>query len=262
MQNWEQWLENNKKGTKCKIMAVREGRYVLIRVENAGVVIKSTTTMPEDKIDSEMFLTITGEKCQMSNFSIIRSGHAVAKDALIPVTYRETDIDQTVGDIPNVNCTGWWTAHSDGILIDETPVKIKYNTISYINASSNWNTPITVVYSAFDQCVEGVAYSEFSVTRSDGYGWISAGAVSYNYENTFSEDWKDWPDWLKKNKAGLYDCEIVAVRDADSIIVTQTNGGVTVKSVTQIPISNRFPVYLSLTGELCALSNIRIERNE
>lgn len=258
-ESWEAWLEVNKKGTKCMITAVRDERYVLIRIENAGVIIKATTTVPEEMRNRELFLSITGEKCEMTNFAIDRSPDPIESGAITPVTYRKSAMEEKVGDIPNVNCSGWWTAHSDGILIDETPVRILYNTISYINAGENWNTPIVVVYSAFDQSVGGIGYSEYSLTRSDGYGWI-VDAASYSYDNDFSADWTDWPDWLAKNKDGLRDCEIMAVRRDDSIIITQTNAGVTVKSITQIPISNRFPVYISLTGELCALSNIRIEK--
>lgn len=258
-ESWEAWLDINRKGTQCRITAVRDERYVLVRIENAGVVIKATTTVPEEMKNRDLFLTITGEKCQMTNFKIIRELDPIESGAITPVTYRKSDMEEKVGDIPNVNCSGWWTAHSDGILIDETPVRILYDTISYINASENWNTPIIVLYSAFDQTVEGIGYKEFAVTRSDAYGWIT-GADAYNFEGVFSDDWTDWPDWLAKNKAGVRDCEIMAVRREDSIIITQTNAGVTVKTVTQIPLDNKFPVYLSLTGELCALSNIRIER--
>ncbi len=258
-ESWEAWLDINKKGTECKITAVRDERYVLVRIENAGVVIKATTTVPKEAKNRDLFLTITGEKCQMTNFAIERSEEPIESGAITPVTYRKSAMEEKVGDIPNVNCSGWWTAHSDGILVDETPVRIVYNTISYINAAENWHTPILVVYSAFDQTVGGVAYYEFAVTRSDAYGW-STGADAYSFEGTYSNDWTDWGQWLAKNKAGIKDCEIMAVRRDDNIIITQTNAGVTVKSVIQIPLNTQFPVYISLTGELCALSNIRIER--
>ena len=177
-ESWEKWLEINRAGTKCKITAVRDERYVLVSIENAGVTIKATTTMPADMKNRDLFLTITGEKCQMTNFTIERLTEPIESGSIIPVTYKKSAIDETVGDIPNVNCSGWWTAHSDGIMVDETPVRILYNTISYINAAENWNTPIVVVYSAFDQTVNGVAYSEFCLTRSDGYGWNVAGFAS------------------------------------------------------------------------------------
>ncbi len=258
-ESWEAWLADNRAGTRCNITAVRDERYVLVRIENAGVVIKATTTVPEEMRNRDLFLTITGEKCQMTNFELRREMDPIESGSIIPVTYRKSAMEEKVGDIPNVNCSGWWTAHSDGIMIDETPVRIVYNTISYINASENWHTPIIVVYSAFDQAVNGIAYKEFAVTRSDAYGWV-VDADAYSFEGDYSSDWTDWPEWLAKNKEGIKDCEIVAVRRDDNVIITQTNAGVTVKSVIQIPLDNQFPVYISLTGELCALSNIRIER--
>ena len=261
-ENWEKWLELNKKGTVCTVTAVRYGQYVLVRMENCGIVVSATTTLSDEYRSKSLYLSITGELCIMTDFVVKRESYEIEEGMIAPVKFNRTDAFELVGDIPNIDCSGWWIAHSDGIVIGSSPVHIKYNTISYQGASEKWHTPLVVVFSSLDQNVNGIAYSELSVTRSDGYGW-NAGAEHYSFETEFSDDWTDWDSWLAANKSGVIDCEITAVRTADNtIMLTQTNSGVTVKSVIQIPIINDLPVCLSLSGELCAISNIRVQRDE
>lgn len=257
-ESWELWLDQNKAGCDCSVTAVRDHQYVLVRLENCGIITTSTTTLPAEYADKEVYLSITGEACTMSDFKIENEIDPIDEGTITPVKIRNTTMSQEEGDIPNLDCIGWWTAHSYGVPIGEDPVKITYNTISYQQARENFHTPLVVVFSALDQNVGGIAYKEFCVTRSDGFGW-NLNADSYTFETTFDDDWKDWGEWLATNKKGVSDCEITAHREDDTIIIIQKNSGVTVKSVIQIPPTHSLPVCLSLSGELCTICNVRIE---
>ncbi len=256
---WEEWMHLNCEGTTCTITAVRYDQYILVRMENAGIVISSTTTLGEEYRDKDVFLSVTGECCVLSDFTIKREPDAIEEGTITPVKYRKTDLTEIVGDIPNVDCVGWWTAHSDGIEIGEEPIRIKYNTISYQQAVENWHTPLMVFFSSLNQSVGGMIYNEFCVVRTDGYGW-NIGADALEFSSEFQESGVDYPTWLSKNKSGVRDCEIEVVRIDDTVIVTNVNSGLKVKASIRIPLSNALPVCLSLSGELCTISNIRIER--
>lgn len=259
-ESWDLWLSQNKEGAICTVTAVRYEQYVLVRMENSGIIVTSTTTLPDSYATKDLYLSITGELCSMSDFSYHREPEAIEDGTITPAKARNSSIPETVGDIPNLDCIGWWTAHSDGIEIGATPVHITYNTISYQQARENWHTPLIVVFSALDQNVGGIAYNEFTVTRSDGFGW-NTGADGFSFESEFTNEWGDWNAWLARNKKGVLNCEITAVRIEDTIIITQMNSGVTVKSIIQVPISNSLPVCIALSGELCSISNIRITRD-
>lgn len=255
--SWEEWLEINKKGMPHNIMAVRCNQYVMIRMESGGAVVTSRTVLPKDAGEN-IYLTITGEKCSMSDFSIIYDKEPVEAASIAPIVLKKPKEKKKKGDLPNLDCTGWWLEHTEGIPITEEPVHITFHSTSYPEARENWNTPLIVLFSALDRLVNGVVYTEYSVTRSDAYGW-GENAENYSYESQFADEWTSWEDWLDANKKGV-DCSVTAVRDMDTILVTQENHGITVSTCMDIPISADLPVCIALSGELCSISNIRIRR--
>lgn len=252
--SWEEWLEKNKRGTTCTVMAVRYRQYVRIRLENAGVVVSATVTLPEHAGEN-VYFALTGERCTLSDFVPMRDTEPIGEGAIIPVSVQKSTILKTEGDFPNLDCPGWWTAHSEGIEITEEPIVITYDSISYQQAKESWHTPFIVLFSALDRNVNGVAYTEYSVTRSDAYGW-KENADDFSYEADFSDEWSSWEEWLSANKKGVK-CSLTAVRNGDTIILTQENGGVMVTSYMDIPRSTALPVCFALSGELCSISNIK-----
>lgn len=256
--NWGEWLDQNKQGTTCSVTAVRYGRYVLIRMENAGMIVHATTTIPEDAPDS-LYLVLTGEVCTMTDFVIRREPEAIGPGYIEPVVETKTFIPTEEGDIPNIDCSGWWLQHSDGILVTSEPVHVTYHSISYPQAKESWHAPLIVLFSSMDQLVNGVAYTEYSITRNDGYGWITDGG-GYASRDSHTDEFITWLDWLGKNKEGV-ECKLTAYRKDDMVIIEQENSGVKVISHTIIPYSNTLPVFISLSGELCAITNIRISRS-
>lgn len=256
--NWEDWLEKNKSGTVCTVMAVRYRQYAMIRMENAGVVVSATVTLPESAGEN-VYFALTGERCRLSDFMPNRDSEPIGEGAIMPVMLERLVMERLEGDLPNLDCQGWWTAHSEGIEITEEPMTITFDSISYPQAKESWHAPLLVLFSALDKSVNGIAYTEYSVTRSDGYGWKES-ADDFSREEEFAEDWKSWEDWLSKNKEGVK-CTVTAVRRQDTILLTQENSGVKVNSYVDIPVSIGLPVCLALSGELCFISNIKIKKS-
>ncbi len=255
--SWEDWLDKNKEGMTCQVMAVRCGQYVMIRMESGGAVITSRTVLPKDAGEN-IYIAITGEKCAMSDFSSFYDIESVEAGDIAPIVLKKPKVKQKKGDLPNLDCTGWWVAHTEGIPITEEPMHITFHSISYPEARENWNTPIVILFSALDRIVNGIVYTEYSITRSDAYGWRES-ADTFTCEAQYADDWNSWEEWLEDNKKGV-ECTVTAVRDVDTIIVTQENHGVTVTTYMDIPIDASLPVCLAISGELCSISNIRINR--
>lgn len=253
--NWENWLEQNRQGSICTVTAVRYGKYALIRMENAGLIVHATTTLP-DNAGEKLYFAMTGEQCSLTDFLLIRESEAIGPGTIDPATDKTSFLASARGDIPNVDCSGWWTAHSDGIVVDETPVHITYHSVSYPHAKETWHAPLVVLYSSLDGLVNGVAYTEFSVTRSDSYGWISDGS-GYAAKDDHTDAFTDWESWLDKNKAGVT-CTLTAYRKGDKIVIEHENSGLMVTSNTLIPFGTVLPIYVALSGELCSISDIHV----
>lgn len=254
--SWKSWLAANKEGTACTVTAVRFGKYVMIRMENTGIVVSTITTLPEEAED--VYFALSGERCMMSRFKVIREKEAIEAGTIEPLVVQKPVMPEVSGDIPNLDCAGWWTAHTEGIEITEEPVRVTYDSISYSQAKENWHTPLVVVFSSLDKLVNGVLYEEYSVIRSDAYGWGVDG-IGYSSKVIYPERWSSWKDWLKENKKGIHG-SVTAFRNENTVVIRQNNHGVIVTSSIQVPAGRELPICLALSGELCAISNIRITR--
>lgn len=71
------------------------------------------------------------------------------------------------------------------------------------------------------------------------------------------DDFEGWEYWKEANKKG-YDTSVSFKVDGDRIITTTENLGISLRVVTTI-IERSEDVYVSLTGDQCALTNIRID---
>ena len=68
----------------------------------------------------------------------------------------------------------------------------------------------------------------------------------------------NWNDWKTKNKSGL-DCELTYHKEKGKVIITTEYCGLSIRSVTTY--EETVPeVYTALTGDQCAITNIRIKR--
>ncbi len=170
----------------------------------------------------------------------------------------------------DVDCSGWWVAHSSGTEITTEGVEIDFHAQTYDSASSNWNSPLYVVYAADAKFAGGAGisdtagYTEYFVMRSDNYGWkgdkntasmdalVEAG-VSVESTGVPADD-AAWAEWLAANKAGV-DCKIKATKTADDKVVVEfTNNGLTSKATITVDAGKT--IYVSVTGELCNVTNL------
>ncbi len=166
----------------------------------------------------------------------------------------------------SLDCTGWWTAHTEGVEVTEDGIEITFTNTTYADAASNWNGPLWVLYTGDEAKVNGAGYAEYWVERGDIYGWAggalgagnSADAAALATLGVTHEAVApaDWAAWLTSLKAGI-ECKLVAKRDGGNIVATLTVGEA-VSTVT-VPFPADKTAYISLTGELTTLSNITVK---
>ena len=161
--------------------------------------------------------------------------------------------------VADIDCTGWWAAHTDGIEIEEgKDYVITFDTKRYETATLNWNAPLYVVYTGAEARVGCTDYAEYWVCRSDNYGWIGGKNTSpesslpegYAFE-TLAADWDNYPAKIAAGTTG----SLVVEYDNGVAVATFSVGGVVSK--TTIPVNAAKPLYISLTGELCTVTNVQ-----
>ena len=71
-----------------------------------------------------------------------------------------------------------------------------------------------------------------------------------------TEDFEGWNAWMDKNKQGL-DCTLRILREDNRIMMQTESFGVEINSVSTINDGTK-DVYLAITGDQCAITDIRI----
>ena len=122
-----------------------------------------------------------------------------------------------------------------------------------------WHCPYICIFHSDDRTVKGKNYQEYALIRLDGENWYDKTVADNQLSVDMTSSFRSWHDWKQDNKVG-YDCEISIERSGKEIILTTENLGVKIRNITTLNNEND-EIYLALTGDQCALTNIRISRN-
>lgn len=134
-------------------------------------------------------------------------------------------------------------------------MKIQFHTMSLPTARLIWHCPFAVLYTADDGQVNGKNFRELTVVRLDGEGWEDDDAAE---NHVFVNKLDSFTDWKERNKAGQ-DAELMYHIEKGKITITTTYCGLSLRSVTTV--TEDIPrIFTALTGDQCALTNIRIIR--
>lgn len=175
----------------------------------------------------------------------------------------DVTVVKTIKVTTEVDCSGWWVAHSSGVEVTKEGVKLTFKNTTYDSATANWNGPIYVLYTGNEPLVNGDGYVEYAVMRGDLYGWTPTCNTAETDKwtaagHTFTANGADfdeagWAEWLKGLKAGQ-NCTVTAKLVDGGVQVKMTVGKAV--STATYKVDTTKPVYISLGGELCKLTNI------
>lgn len=166
--------------------------------------------------------------------------------------------DAPTGDIPNVQVDGPRLAASEGIPVRDG-MTLTFHTMSLPTARLVWHCPYISVFSAADGKVNGAGFHEYLLLRLDGENSESNDHVENKVQVKQMESFEGWNVWKDENKRGL-DCVVIIKRDGNVITIQTENLGIAIHSVTTI-LDEARDVYVALTGDQCALTNIRVKED-
>ncbi len=226
------------------------------------LLVKITTDERTDEITFAMYdaarfayLALTGEFCTLEILDVDISSEAVKTDYIPRIVEKATYIDGPVGDIPNVQIDGWLADHSDILELDQN-MNLNFHTMSLPSSRRVWHCPIIALFSSDDGIIGGANYKELAFVRLDGEVWCDNTEIVNESLVTKSEKFENWSIWKQKNKSGI-DCKLKISRNDNTIALIVENSGLETRNKTTIPsdVSN---IYFYLTGDQCALTDIRI----
>ena len=244
-------------GTVYNLEAVRCRDHVLITIRDGKKTTEITAALP----DSSRFayIALTGRSCLISDVSIDKAGEKVADDYIPRIAEEISYIGGPEGDIPNVQIDSVRSAASEGIPVKDRML-LTFHTMSLPTAQLIWHCPYIVLFHSADGRVKGEEYREYSVLRLNGEDWENDGWAKEQVIVRREDDFGGWDDWKEKNKEG-FDCTVRIIREGNKITVSTRNFGLFVTGVTTLPeeaAGAGTQVFAALTGDQCALTNIRI----
>lgn len=236
------------------VEAVRVKDHVLIRILGRGRIMEHIIALPDSSRFS--YLSLTGEHCISSNIRIEREEISV-EEGYIPRIAEEISYIRNCpeGDIPNLQVDGWRSASSEGIPITEG-MKITFHTQSLPTARLIWHCPFVSLFTSEDGRVDGPGFREFLLLRMDGENWESDAHAENEVIINHKRSFPGWNEWKEMNKKGM-DCSVNIRRKGNQVMMETENLGIVIFTTTTIK-DDVSRIFVALTGDQCALTNINI----
>jgi hypothetical protein len=237
---------------------MRYNDHMLIRITGKGQTTQTTVALPDSSRYS--YISITGEHCLIRNLRIEQDDTAVTQE-MIPRIAEEISYIRGCpeGNIPNIQVDRWRSAATEAIPITGGLV-LRFHARSLPTARLIWHCPFVTVYTARDRRINGDGFREFALVRLDGENWESDDHVTNTLTINRTGRFSDWNEWKTRFREGI-DCEVEILREGNRITVLTENLGIAIKCVTTIQ-DEVSEVYAALTGDQCAITNIRAETRD
>ncbi len=235
-----------------RLEAVKVKDHVLLRVMNSAKTFEAIMALPDSS--RFVYIGLTGTNCCISNLKIEKSKEKVSTDYIPRIAEEISYIKAPAGNIPNVQVDGYRTDSSVGIPIRDG-MKIVFHTKALPTARLVWHCPSYVIFYSKDGTISGKDYQEYSLVRLDGENWETEKIA----ENTFlvnKQDFLGWDSWKAFNTEG-YDSSVSFHKQGNEIVSTTENFGISIRCTTVIKCDAP-EIYVALSGDQCALTNIRI----
>ena len=237
---------------RYRIEGVKVRDHLLIRIMDRERTLETIVALKD--VSRYAYIGLTGERCSISELQIEKSEEKVAADYIPRIAEEISYINVPAGDVPNVQVDGYRSASTAGIPVRDG-LRISFHTKALPTARLVWHCPSYVVFFSENGLVDGADYQEYALVRIDGETWKSED-VSDNEIWVDRQDFCGWDAWKAFNKEG-YDCTISFRRDGNKIISQTENFGIAIRCTTEVRYEAP-EIYVALSGDQCALTNIRI----
>lgn len=246
-------LESNGNGKRYAVEAVRFKDHALIKIIEETRTLEVTIAFPDNS--RYAYMSFTGQNSHFFDVQIRKSDNPIDADYIPRIAEEISYIQGPEGDIPNIQIDGFRYISTKGIPIRDG-MRLEFHSMSLPTARLIWHCPFISIFHSADGTMTGEGYREYTLLRLDGENWEGDGKADCQLSLEKTDNFKDWDDWKRQNKAGI-DCIVSFARTGNTITVTTENLGLVVTSTITIQ-DGMEEIYAALTGDQCALTNIRI----
>ena len=246
---------SDKGDTIYTVEAVKRKDHALIILGNGTVSYRFIVALQDST--RFVYIGLTGENCQLYNIDIYTDNVQVPEDYIPRIAEEISYINVPAGDIPNIQIDSYRTASTEGIPVTDG-MKITFHSMSLPTARLIWHCAYILLFYSPDKRPAGRHLKEYALIRLDGENWESAGVADNKLYVNIDSDFEGWDKWKEVSKQG-FDCTVTFKVQDNKITTTTSNLGLDLRNVTTIYDPPK-EVYVSLTGDQCAITNIRIEQ--
>lgn len=246
--------QNPPNPTEYRIEAVRIKDHALIRIIGHSETYENIIALTDSA--RYAYIGLTGKYCHYTDVKILRDEAAKPDDYIPRIAEEISYINVPEGDIPNIQVNDYRAAHTRGIPITDG-MQISFHTMSLPTARLVWHCPYVNVFASDNGTVYGDNYHDYMLMRMDGECWEGDPACKINPLINKNDEFDGWDSWKEYNHKG-YDCTVSFERNENTIIVRTENHGIHIKNTAIIENGDSKTIYAALTGDQCAITNIRI----
>ncbi len=240
--------------TRYEVESVRHNDHLIVRISDSSRTFESIVALPDSS--RYTYIGVTGENCRIHNIHYHIDDLTIPEDYIPRIAEEVSFIrDLPVGDIPNVQVDRWRSSSSEGIPV-KGDLKIRFHAMSLPTSRLIWHCPFVTLYTSYDGKVGGPGFREFALIRFDGENLESDRHADNKVFINRTADFHGWNDWKERFREGL-DCEVEVLKDENVYTIKTENLGIVMEISTTI-YDEVEEVYVALTGDQCAMSDIKI----
>ncbi len=237
------------------IEVARNRDHVQVKLEGGGYRSEVVLSLPDSS--KYAYIGLTGENCHISSIEVEKTGKRVPETDIPRISEEINYINRLESDIPNVQIDSIRSDNTEGVKIKDS-MRLIFHTMSLPSSNLVWHCPYLLLYTSDDGKVMGRGYKEFAMIRLDGEVQSGGSEAENKTEVNKGKGFTNWDNWKKLNRKG-FECGVRFTRYKNKIITETENGGISIINTTTLK-NKKEKVYVSITGDQVALTDIRIKR--
>ena len=241
------------KSAVYEIEAAKYEDHVSIKLRSALRDVDVIMALTDKSKDA--FIGLTGENCHIKNITIEETGEKVGKDDIKKITEDIDFINHTESDLPNIQVNQNRSASTEGISLKDV-MRLDFHTTSLPAANLIWHCPYIVLFYSEDRMPRGEDYREYALIKINGESTGDESFAKNTLHMKKNAAFEGWDAWKEKNREGM-ECSVDISRKGNTVTVKTENLGIEIENTTVIDDTHK-DIYVSLTGDLVALTDIRI----
>ncbi len=254
--NIEVHVRANETDRDPAVYEITAGRYedhLTIKMEGPSHIVDIILALPDKSKAS--YIGLTGENCRISDIEIKKTGERLKNGDIKRIVGELSYIDRMESDLPNIQIDHFHSAFTEGIPLNDR-LELAFHTMSLPSANLVWHCPHILLFYSEDKRVNGKGYKEYALIKLNGEVSGNEEYAENHFNIKKKEVFPGWGKWKETNKKGM-ECVVSIVKKGNKATVRTENLGIAIDNTTILGIAAK-EVYVSLTGDLVALTDIRV----